>query len=243
MKKTLFVLGLAAGASFVSASVVSAQSASPATEKFYVNVNFGVQSSTHDVITNASIPVYDETATLVADNKVTNGAVIDFGGGYRVYQDIHVGFTYTHFTNTQDGTYAASVPDPLVFDHPKTSSGTIQSLKRSEGGFDPYVLWVTPLTNKLDVSGAVGLAIITVSQELIQDFTVPAGTQDVVVNRVKEKKTGTGFYAAADFMYNIAPRYGVGGFLRYAGANVTFDNGTETKAGGFQVGGGVRLHF
>jgi hypothetical protein len=244
MKHTLSVLGLTAGAVLALASGAAAQSPAPATDKFYVNVNIGGQIADRTLNTDVAMPLYDETATLTAEQKIGDGAVFDFGGGYRIYNDVHVGLTFTRFSNTQEATYTASVPNPVSFLIPaRVTSGVVPDLKRTEFGIDPHVLWVTPLMDKLDASVALGIAIIHVSQDSLSNFSVPPGTQDVVLEATSESKTGAGLFAGVDFLYALTERFGAGFYLRYAGAEVTFDRGAKSKAGGFQFGGGVRVHF
>lgn len=243
MKQPLSVLGLAAGVVIALASGAAAQSPAPATDKFYLNVNIGGQFANRTLDTNVTKTVYDEPATLVGEQKIGDGALFDIGGGYRVYNDVHVGLTITRFSNTQEATYTASIPDPFVFNNHKTTSGIADNLHRTEIGWDPYALWVTALRDKIDLSVALGLSIIHVNQETLSDFNVPAPTQNVDVQIVEEHKTGVGFFTQADFLYALTPRYGAGVYLRYAGASVDFDSGASSDAGGFQFGAGVRVHF
>lgn len=241
------VIGLLAGVALAaSASSASAQATSPATEKYFVNVNFGGQLANRTTITNVSKTVYDETATLDSTQPIGRGLVFDFGAGYRVWQDVYAGIVITRFSNTHSATYTASIPDPFFFSSivpPKTVNGITDELHRTEVGIDPHVLWVTPLRDKIDVAVALGVSIVKVKEDLLTDFTVPAGTQDVTPVLAAEKKTAAGLYAAVDFMYPLTPRYGVGAYVRYAGAKVTLPSAGESNAGGLMTGGGIRLKF
>lgn len=243
MKTTQHLLCLTAGILLITASNARAQAPAPATEKFFLNVNVGGQVAARTLGTTVTKPVYDETATLMATQRIGKGAIIDFGGGYRIWEDVFVGVTISRFSNTQTAVFAATVPDPLVTDRPAATTGTVDDLNRTEVGVDPYVLWVTPLLDKLDVSAALGVAIIHVSQDVLGDMDVPVPTQTVNAIVTSESATGTGVYAAVDAIYHLTPRYGVGGFARYAGAKADLPSAGETNVGGFQVGGGIRLRF
>jgi hypothetical protein len=241
------VIGLFAGAAILSsASATYAQAPAPATEKYFVNMNFGGQLADRATGTSVSKTVYDETATLVSTQPIGRGLVFDFGGGYRVWEDVYVALVVTRFSNTHSASYTATIPHPFFFSSivpPKTVTGITDELKRTEVGIDPHVLWVTPLTDKIDVSVGLGLSVIKVKEDLLSDFDVPAGTQDVSPILGSESKTAKGVYAAVDFIYGLTPRYGVGGYVRYAGGKVTLDSAGETNVGGLQVGGGIRLRF
>ena len=244
MAMKLYVIGAVTAAGlFAAATSAQAQAPAPATEKIFVNVNFGLQLADRTVNSSASIPLYDETATITATQPVGGGAVVDFGGGYRIWNDIYAGVVITRFSNTHSASYTTSVPHPIFFDQPKTATGIVDDLRRSEIGINPHVLWVTPLTDKIDLSVGVGVSIISVTQDLITDLSVAPGTQDATPIVVEESKSGTGIYAAVDVAYSVTPRYGFGGFVRYAGATVDLSASPEANVGGMQVGGGVRLRF
>ena len=221
-----------------------AQSAVPAMEQFFVNVNFGYQLAERTLTAHAEKSVYEETATLQSSLEITRGPMFDVAGGYRVWGDVFVGVGISRFGDTGTATHRASIPDPVFFNRPKTVTGTTDGLSRSELAINPHALWVTPLADKFDVSAGLGLSIIRLSQDLIGDFQIAPGTQNVSINQATtETATGVGFYAQVDFIYNIKPMYGVGGFVRYAGAEVDLPSSPDQDVGGMIAGGGIRLRF
>jgi hypothetical protein len=48
---------------------------------------------------------------------------------------------------------------------------------------------------------------------------------------------------AVDGNYLITPTFGLGVYLRYAGASVDLPSQSGVKVGGFQAGGGLRIRF
>lgn len=243
MKSIPTFVWLCAASSLLGASAASAQVASPATEKFYVNVNVGGQLADRTLGSSTSQAVYGETATLTSSQPVAKGMTFDFGGGYRIWHDLYVGIVVTRFSDTADATYTASVPDPVVFGRPRTVTGTETTLDRSEIGFNPHVTWVRPLTDKFDIALGVGASFITLKQRLVNNFQVPVGSQAVVPLIGEETATGKGVFAQADFIYSLAARYGVGGFIRYAGGKADLPSSPDHNVGGMQAGGGIRLRF
>lgn len=243
MKRIDTSLWLCLGLACFAAAPVSAQVSSPATEKLYLNVNVGGQLASRTLQNSASLPIYDETATLSATQPVSKGTVYDVGVGYRVWRDLYAGVVVSSFTTQGDATYTASVPDPLFFNRPKTTTGSATGLKHSEVGINPNVTWARTLTDKINLAIGLGASITKVKQELITGFSVKTGTPEVTVNPGEESGTAKGVYAAVDLIYNLKPMYGVGGFVRYSGGTVNLPSAPDLNVGGLQVGGGIRLRF
>jgi hypothetical protein len=243
MQLTTRALPLVGAMLVCTAPAVRAQSAEPGMERFFVNVNFGYQLADRSINATAQKEIYEETATLNSSQAVNRGPVIDFGVGYRVWGDVFVAVGISRFSDTESATTQTSVPDPLFFNRPKLVTGQTDDLKRSELAVNPHVLWVTALADKLDLSAGAGVSIIRLSQDIVGDFTVATGTQNVTTIATKENVTGVGLFAQLDFIYNINPRYGVGGFARYAGAKVDLPSSPDQNVGGMMVGGGIRLRF
>jgi len=238
------VCGFVALIALFAAPYASAQAPSPSTSKFFVFVNVGGQLMSRTVDMSSTQTVYEEQATLNASLPIGKGVVPDFGGGYRVWGNVFVGVTVSFFNDTGDAAYTASIPDPLFFGRAKTVTGTQTGLKHSEVAVLPELIYSRPVTDKMDVVGKIGPAIIHLSQDIISSFSVPAGTQDVVVSTSSQSGTGAGINASIGLNYNLSDRYAVGGYLRYAGASVQLDASPDKQdVGGMQVGGGIRVNF
>ena len=242
MANVKYALGLCAGLA-LSAASVHAQTPTPSTEPFFLNVNVGGQLATRTINAIATQTVYDETATMTSSQPIGRGVLFDFDGGYRVRQDFFAGLLVSFFNTSSDATTSALVPDPVFFNRPKTVTGSTSDLKRHEVTIAPHITWARPLTDNFDISLSGGIAIIHLSQDLVGNFNVPAGTQSVVVAPTSESGTGVGPYAQVDLIYNLKSRYGVGGYVRYAGASVDLPSQPEANVGGMQAGGGIRLRF
>jgi hypothetical protein len=242
MNKTMTVLGLLAGLA-CSAIPAAAQAPAPATEKFFVNVNFGAQFSDHSLGASVSTPVYEETATLSSTTEVSGGALFDVSAGYRVYGDFFAALAITSFGDSARADYTASVPNPTFFDRPATSSGQIADIKRREVGFHPQIVWAHPLTDKVDLALSLGPSFVRLSQDVLQSLTVPAGTQTGIPNIGRETATAIGVHIGADVTYTITPRYGAGAFFRYVNASADLPSLEDAKTGGPQLGVGVRVRL
>jgi hypothetical protein len=242
MANVKYVLGLCASLVLCAASV-HAQSPTPSAEKFFLNVNVGGELATRTIGALAQKSVYQETAFLTSNQPIGRGAVVDFDGGYRLHEDFFVGLLVSVFSESSTATTSASIPDPVFFNRPKTVTGSTSGLKRSEVAIAPHITWTRPLTDNFDIAFSGGAAFIRLSQDIVGNFDVPAGTQSVTILQTTQKANGAGPYAQVDLIYNFKPMIGIGGYVRYAGAKVDLPSVSKANVGGMQAGGGVRLHF
>mgnify|MGYP003575777796 CR=1 FL=1 len=241
MANVKYALGLCAGLA-LCAVPVHAQTPTPSTEPFFLNVNVGGQLATRTINAVARKTVYDETATLTSSQAIGPGLVGDFDGGYRIRQDFFAGLLVSFFSNSSDATTSASIPDPVFFNRPKTVTGSTSGLKRSEVAIAPHVTWARTLTDNFDITFSGGIAFIRLSQDIVGNFDVTP-PQNVVILQTSEKANGVGPLAQVDLVYNVKTRWGVGGYLRYAGASVDLPSQADANVGGMQAGGGIRLRF
>jgi hypothetical protein len=242
MKKTTTVLGLLTGLA-LAAVPAFAQAPSPATEKVFVNVNFGAQFSKRSLGATVTLPVYEETAALSSTTAISGGALFDISAGYRVWGDFFAALAITSFGDTSEAAYTASVPNPTFFDRPATSAGIIQDLKRKEVGFHPQIVWAYPMTAQIDLALSAGPSFVRLSQDVLQSLIVPAGTQTAIPVVGREKATAVGVHVGADVTYTITPRYGAGVFFRYVTASADLPSIANAKTGGAQFGVGARIRL
>lgn len=251
MRKALLV-GLVA--TFGLATSASAQSL-PLDGKFYVDVNGLYQAASLSIDQRDTFSLYDEDGSVEAAQRVRGGAAWDVGFGYTVWRDLALGLDIAQFSRKPAMDVSGTAPHPLFFDSPRafaadaSSSHKVRTIAllaswriRTRGALEKV---------KLRVMG--GPAHLRVSQGLASEVTIaevgfPYATVDVSVTTETPVKTTVGFVGGADIAYQITDNIGAGLLLRYAGGSVTFDEPLggqrlTVKAGGFQVGGGVRLRF
>src|SRR5262245_28399111 len=240
-RKYVYVYGLCAGMALYAASA-HAQTPTPSTERFFLNANVGGELATRTINAVARKTVFDETATLSSSQPVGRGLVVDFDGGYRVRDDFFAGILVSVFSKSSDAATSASIPDQIFFNRPKTVTGSTNDLSRREVAFAPHITWAKPLMDNLDIALSGGIAFIHLSQDLVGDFNV-TGAQNLTILQTTESKNGVGPFAQVDFIYNLKTRYGVGGYVRYAGAKVDLPSQADANIGGMQAGGGIRLRF
>lgn len=240
MIKTTSVMAMITGLVLGAASMAAAQTKAPGSA--FIDINVGAQTGTKTLATSSSFSLYDETATVATSQSIGSGPVFDFGGGYRIWKNLAVGLSFSAYSRTVTGSLTATVPDPIFYNKFTTVSVQSPGLKRSEFGTHVKFIYYIEVNEKVDVAISGGPSFIRVSQD-VSSATIPSGTTNVSVTIANQSGTAKGGNVGADVNYKIAPKWGVGFFLRYAGGSVDLPVATGVKAGGLQAGAGARLRF
>src|SRR5688572_27730455 len=238
LASTLFlVTGLAA-----DASAQTLQS----TDKAFAGLSFGGQTKARTYTTSGSLPLYEETATFDSTVGIGAAALFDLSGGVRVWNNVAVGLGLARYSDTSNGAFSASIPDPILFNNPRSGSATVEGLKHTETQVHVSVYWLQPVTDKVDVSIYAGPTFFSVKQDLPSGFTVSPGTATIAtVTQTEVKENALGLHFGVDVRYLIRNNAGVGLFLRYAQGRADSDlvEGGRMEVGGFQYGVGLRVRF
>jgi hypothetical protein len=240
--------GILAGTLFLVTGLVTSASAQTlqSTDKAFAGLSFGGQTKARTYTTSGSLPLYDETATFDSTVGIGAEALFDLSAGYRVWNNVAVGLGFSRYSDTSDGILNATVPDPVFFDTPRSSSFTTTGLKHTESQIHVSVYWLQPVTDKVDVSVYAGPTFFSVKQDLPTGFTVTPGTATIAsVTQTQVKENAVGLHFGVDARYLIIKNAGVGLFLRYAQGRVdtTAVTGGRMEVGGFQYGVGVRVRY
>jgi hypothetical protein len=250
-KLTLAALG-AAFAVTVSATDASAQMIKPWTGKGYFNVSAGSQTKARTQSMGDSFPLYDETATWETSIGVGSSSVFDIGGGVRLWHNLAAGISFTSYSDGTSATVSASIPDPLFFDQPHSSSLTVDGLDHKERAVHVSALFMIPLMNRLDVAVFAGPSFFSLEKELITDVTVPSGGTSISAATTGTiDRSATGGHVGFDLQYTVLPnvggRMGIGAgvFVRYGSASIDAPEVNEGKieVGGLNYGVGLRIRF
>jgi len=215
------------------------------TDKGFATFNIGAQSGSHDVATATTFVVYDEDAHVATAQKTGGGFLFDLGGGYKVWSNLVAAVSYTFMSDSTDGSVAASIPDPRVFDNPRTVTATANDLSHAEHAINLMGVWMVPVTDKVDVGISFGPTIFMVKQELPDTltFTEPGPTVTGVTKKDVDKTTA-GVNFGVDVTYLLTKKAGIGGILRYTWGSVDLDGAADKlTVGGFQIGFGARYRF
>ena len=211
--------------------------------KLWVGVNAGAQTRSSTVNNDFSFPLYRETATVATTASVSSGAIYDLNIGYRITPMIGAALGYTYFSATGTAQGTGSIPSPIFFNRPASVSIPGTDAKRTDHNIYLVVVGFMPITDKMEVSGFIGPSFTRVKQELINEATVPSGTQTVVSTIQDQHGTAKGINVGADITYQILNQVGAGGFIRYITGSADLTSAQDVKVGGFQIGIGARLRF
>ncbi len=243
--KTIRRIGLAAGLCLAYGASAGAQA--PMDTKAFLNVNGGGQTQSRTISTTLSpVSVYGQTATAATTASIDGGPIFDFTLGYRVIPYVPyfgLAFGFSNFSKSGSVAGAASVPSPIFFNQPAAVPIASRGATHKERSFYIVAVSFVPITNRIELALSLGPTFIRVKQEFITGFSVPAGTQNVTTVSETQSGTAKGVNVGADLTYMLVRRVGVGGFIRYNGGSVDLPAANDLKAGGFQLGAGVRLRY
>ena len=216
-----------------------------------VTVGGGLQTGSQSVATLSTQDVYEEQATFEARQDIESGPFFDVSGGVRVWRNLVLGVGFSRYSDSGTATVNARFPHPLVFDAFREVSATADGLDHSEQAIHVIATWMIPMTDKIEVGVFGGPSFFTVEQAYVSGLSfseVGEPYTQVAVDaptRAEASESAVGFNVGAELTYLVTRRIGVNVFGRYTGATAKFDavEGGEIKAGGPQVGVGLRFRF
>jgi opacity protein-like surface antigen len=253
MRKSVLFIASAALVSLVLLPVRAAAQPQPFDGKLLVNVNVGIQVGDNDLSRQSNFDLYDEMATVDINQTINNGGFFEFGATYKLQSNYGFGLAYGILSNSGTGTISGSLPHPQFFDQPRSFSVDATDLKHTEHSVHFQAVYFMPFTEKVDFAFSGGPSIFRMTQGLLRSVAfseVPPAFTSVTIDAVdvvELSDSGWGFNLGADMTYAVTPRIGVGALVRYTRGTVEFNlsesQTADVRAGGFQIGGGVRLKF
>jgi outer membrane protein with beta-barrel domain len=230
---------------FCALAAPRAQAQMKWTDKGFANINIGGQSGSHDVETTTTFVVYDEDAHVTTAQKTGGGVLFDLNGGYKVWSNLVVAVGYTFMSDSADAAVTATIPDPRIFDNPRTVTTNANGLSHAEHAINLMGVWMVPVTDKVDVGISFGPTIFMVKQELPDTltFTEPGPTVTGLTKK-DVNKTTTGVNFGVDVTYLLTKKAGIGGMFRYTWGSVDLGGANDSlTVGGLQIGLGARYRF
>jgi len=219
-------------------------------ERAFISVDGIYQVGSHDFGDSATIRENAENGRFDTDYTVKAGPAFNVSGGGLLSRSLAVGVGVTRFSKSTVTAVNASVPHPFFFNQPRSVTGEYEG-SRSELAVHVQVRGLIPVSDRVQVALFGGPSFFTVEQSIVSDFdfteSYPFDTATfsrVVADTQSESKVG--FNVGGDVSYFFSRQVGVGMTAQYSGATVqmTVPSGTaDIKAGGGQIGGGLRLRF
>jgi hypothetical protein len=233
----------------------------PPAERFYVNLSGGFQAKSETIREAGSFDIYDEPAQFTLGREIEGGGLFDIGGGVRFMRRFGAGLSYTQRVKTTDDITAdVTVPHPLFGPEPRSASVQVGGVGYSERAVHLQAAYFLPLTTRIDIAFFVGPSFFTVDldrasigPENVQEGPFPFTTVSLSGATISGRsESAVGFNIGVDGTYLVTRRFGghFGGglFLRYSRASVDIPavaggGSVGVDAGGFEVGGGLRVRF
>ena len=193
-----------------------------------------------------------EAGSITTNYSGRHPIVVDIAGAQRVWHALAIAVAGTWTSQMGNADVSAGIPHPFKFDAPRNVSGVTSGLKRREVAlhFDPALLLPMGGSTNLMVFG--GPSYFRVNQSLVTGITAteayPYDTA-TFADATSEASTRSriGFNAGFDITVGFSQHVGVGALARYSRAPLIFTAGdggdVEVKAGGLQIGGGLRFRF
>ncbi len=233
------------------AAAVLAPTAADAQVGGYVSFNGGNQATSTTFDDNVVFPEFHEDADFNAAYGVGTGTVFDGGGGVRLPNGLGFGIGVSRFERLDPAAIDARIPHPFFFDRPRSLNGSAPDLTRLETAVHVEVRWFAPVTEAVELSVFGGPTFFNLQQDLVTSI---AYDHSYPYNEAAYGSASTsalsasamGFHAGADVGFFFSEAVGVGALLRYSAASVdvpTDGGAVPVDAGGFHIGGGLRLRF
>ncbi len=249
MRHTLCTLGLLLLCGGFSAA--TAQTSAPV-PKGYVSVGGGYQATSRTFDDAATRRVNAEDGQFRARYEVKGGPLLDVAGGVTVWQRLAVGVGVTRFSRDTVAAASGSIPHPFFFNRPRAIDGEITGLSREELAVHVQARALLPAGARVLVAVFGGPSFFQVKQGVVTDIgyveSYPYDTASLgSATTTTPSKSAVGFNVGADVGFFFTRQIGVGVAATFTGASVDVPGlagGTrQVKAGGAQVGGGLRIRF
>jgi hypothetical protein len=234
------------------AQIVRAPEAPPLMPHGYLSVNAGYQGTTNSFTNSWSLPYYLETESLNASYSIRPGMLIDVGAGARLVRNLAVGVAFSRYHRSEPASLSASVPNPLLYDHPRSVEAPAPGPARTETAIHLSAMWVFAAAARIQVGVFGGPSLFNVNQLAITSVNFaevyPYDTVTIGDTATRSQRSWkAGFNVGGDLTFLLRRQVGVGALVRYSAVHVGFNapDGAQVslKAGGLQVGGGLRLRF
>lgn len=192
-----------------------------------------------------------EIETLTVDHGVKTAFGFNVGAAVRIVPQFWVGAQYAMAEMKPSASISAVIPHPLLFNAPRTVQGSINDVAHSERNGHVDLMYALPV-RAVDIKVMGGPTFFHLKQDFVSGVmineTYPFDTATFTSATTKRLSKGAvGFNAGVDISRLLTSQLGVGALVRYSQADVKFDDpdiGKQTvKAGGMEVGGGVRVRF
>jgi hypothetical protein len=221
-------------------------------EHGYVSLNGVYQTSSNAFTSATTLTRYVESGSVTASYAARRPPVVDVNATGRVWRNLAVGAAATFLTKNGDVNVSASLPHPFYFNAPRSVPGVAGGVSREELAIHGQLSWFVPSGRASQLAIFAGPSYFHLKQGLVIDVNAAETYPDdaatfVSATTVSVSKSQLGFNAGVDLGTRLAKHVGAGVIVRYSRASFQLpSSAAETvtvRAGGFQIGGGIRVAF
>ena len=233
-------------------------------DRIWIDVNVGsVWAAEDSFLMTATVDRSQEQAEFAAHYHVPRNTSFDFGGGFMLTPIVGVGINVGGSAHEAQADLSARLPHPYFLE--AFASATAQTdipMQRIERNLNVQLMLVALRTRHFCLRAFGGPSYFRVQQDSVTDLVYqqfyflhsPINAAELTEYEFERVEgSGWGFHAGADGSVFFTRIIGVGGFARSGRGSIDLENtvaralGQHTvvgvKAGGVQVGGGLRLKF
>lgn len=235
------------------ASAVGAQTRVPE-QRFFLSVDGGGQTGSQLLQDRGEIGVLFGEALVLETNYgiERSGESFRTSATVRLLGGFGVGVGYIRTTAIGTGDTTVLVPHPIFLNRPRAATKAVTALGHRESMVHLHGAWIVQLNERVHIQFFGGPSLMHLEQAIVTNAVLGAEVfpYEVVellgVSGMEVEESGVGFNGGADFAFMIAPYWGIGGFVQYAGGKLDLqmlEEPTSITLGGFQFGAGIRLKY
>lgn len=230
---------------------VSAQEATPPTPRGTIAIDGSYQLSSQSFRDAADVTMNAENGSVSSTYDSAGGFSLSGSAAVYLWKRLGAGVSFSRVSSSPSAAIDAALPHPFFFARPRQVSGATD-LERVESTIAVTARAFLPVSRRMSLSVFGGPAWISLNQDLVRDVdyaeSYPYDTamfERAVLG--KESATGLGLLIGGDFSFYLSRQVGLGATFGYSAATVempSFDGGAlDVKAGGINIGGGLRVRF
>ena len=219
-------------------------------QRVFVSVGGVFQITSNDFVDSGIIRKNVENGRFETGYSVGSGPAFDVSVGARVWRNMAVGAGVTRLSRSTATSIDASLPHPFFFNQPRPVSGAFSGT-RSELAVHAQVRGLFPVNGRVLITVFGGPSFFHIEQSVVSDveYSEAYPYDSATFTRAiadTQSESDVGYSVGGEFAFFFSRQIGVGVTAQYAGATaqMTLPSGTgDVKAGGGQIGGGLRLRF
>jgi hypothetical protein len=232
-------------------------------DRFWIDADVAVAVAAGDVTMQAEVARPVEPATFVARYELPRSAAFDVGGGVMLTPRWGLGVSAGGTVHEHSAELTANIPHPFFPGTYATDTDETERLmQRIERSLSLQAVAVVARPGPWRVRVFGGPTFFRIEQDVVREifynhfYFVRQPTNGVELTGVdltRVSGTGWGFHGGADASVFVTRFLGVGAFARVSRGTVDMENTLATgldqrervavKAGGVDVGAGIRLRF